>query len=121
MARRRIEPILAEIAESFDAIAKATAGKTIDDFRSNWLLRRGIERGIEIISEATRHLPDDVLALAPEIPWKQVRGIGNILRHEYHKTSDPIVWAVVTDNLPPLDRAIKRIQASYSSNAGDRV
>lgn len=45
----------------------------------------------------------------PEIPWKQIRGIGNVLRHEYHRIADPIVWAVVTDNLPALRKAIERI------------
>ncbi|MBZ9759289.1 DUF86 domain-containing protein [Mesorhizobium sp. CA8] len=109
MAPRRIKPILAEIIAALDGIANATAGKTLEDFRGDWLLRHGVERGIEIISEATRHLPDDLTALAPEIPWKQVRGIGNILRHEYHKTSDAIVWAVVTDNLPALRVAVERI------------
>ena len=57
MAVRRIEPILAEIIEALDGIAAATAGKTLDDFNSDWLLRHGIERGIEIISEAARHIP----------------------------------------------------------------
>jgi uncharacterized protein with HEPN domain len=117
MAARRIEPILAEIIEALDGIAAATSGKTLDDFRSDWLLRRGVERGIEIISEAARHLPDELLRTAPEIPWKQVRGIGNILRHEYHKTSDPIVWAVVTDNLPPLRLAVRRMRASLDDRA----
>ncbi|MGB3831647.1 MAG: HepT-like ribonuclease domain-containing protein [Mesorhizobium sp.] len=112
MAQRRIEPVLAEISEALNGIAQATAGKTLDDFRSDWLLRHGVERGIEIISEAARHLPDPLLELAPEIPWKQVRGIGNVLRHEYHKTSDPLVWAVVTESLPQLRRAIDRINAS---------
>lgn len=114
---RRFEPVLAEIIDALEGIAAATAGKTLDDFRSDWLLRRGGERGIEIISEASRHLPDDLLKLAPEIPWKQVRGIGNILRHEYHKTSDPVVWAVVTDNLPPLRLAVQRIQAALEWDA----
>lgn len=109
---RRIEPILAEMHEAMAGIADATSGKTLDDFRSDWLLRHGVQRGIEIISEAARHLPDAVLELAPEIPWKQVRGIGNILRHEYHKASDTLVWAVVTENLPPLRRAVERIAAS---------
>ena len=112
MAKRRVAPILAEIAEALDGIAAATAGKTLDDFSRDWLLRRGVERGIEIISEAARHLPEELVDLAPEIPWKQIRGIGNILRHEYHKTSDPIVWAVVTDHLPALRSAVDRIRTS---------
>ncbi|MDX8525714.1 DUF86 domain-containing protein [Mesorhizobium sp. MSK_1335] len=50
---------------ALDGIAAATAGKTLEDFRSDWLLRHGVERGIEIISEAARHVPDDLTALAP--------------------------------------------------------
>lgn len=115
MPSRRIEPILAEIVEVLDGIAAATNGKTADDFATDWLLRRGVERGIEIISEAARHIPDDLLEAAPEIPWKQLRGIGNILRHEYHKTSDSIVWAVVTENLPPLRQAIQRISKAVAA------
>lgn len=79
MPPRRIEPILAEIAEALDGIEAATNGKTADDFATDWLLRRGVERGIEIISEAARHIPNDLLEAAPEVPWKQIRGIGNIL------------------------------------------
>lgn len=108
MPARRIEPILAGIVDAPDGIAAATNGRTIEDFRSDWLLRCGVERGIEIISEASRHIPDDLLGEAPEIPWKQIRGIGDILRHEYHRTSDAIVWAV-TEHLPPLRLAVERL------------
>lgn len=76
------------------------------------MLKHGIQRGIEIISEAARHLPNELIAAEPDIPWKQIRGIGNVLRHEYHKIADPIVWAVVTDNLPPLRQAIARLAAA---------
>lgn len=109
MPPRRIEPILAEIVEALDGIATATNGKTTGDFATDGLLRRGVERGIEIISEAARHIPDGLLDEAPEIPRQQIRGIGNVLRHEYHKTSDAIVWAVATENLPPLRQAIERM------------
>ena len=116
MARRRIEPILVEMLDALDGIDAATSGKTIDDFRGNWLLRRGVERGMEIISEASRHIPDDLLKVAPDIPWKQIRGIGNALRHEYHRTSDSIIWAVVTDNLPSLRQAVEQMKQTIASN-----
>jgi uncharacterized protein with HEPN domain len=112
MAPRKIRPVLAEIIEALDGIEAAMAGKTFEDFEADWLLKHGVQRGIEIISEASRHIPDDLLALAPEIPWKQVRGIGSVLGHEYQKIADSIVWTAVTDNLPPLRKAIEHIQAS---------
>lgn len=116
MAGRSAKPILTEILAAIDGINAAIAGKTLDDFRQEWLLRHGIERGLEIISEAARHLPDELIAEAPEIPWKEIRGIGNILRHEYHKTSDTIVWAVVTDHLPGLRETTLRLLSSVQSD-----
>jgi uncharacterized protein with HEPN domain len=121
MAGRKIGPILAEIIEALDGIEAATTGKSLDDFSANWLLKHGVQRGIEIISEAARHIPDDLLILAPEIPWKQVRDVGNILRHEYHRVADPIVWAVVTDNLPPLRLAVQRIQGFLDEPRRDGI
>jgi uncharacterized protein with HEPN domain len=109
---RRVTVILDEIIDAIDGIQSATAGKQFSEFSESWLLRHGVQRGLEIISEASRHLPDELLAQTPEIPWKQIRGIGNLLRHEYHKMSDAIVWAVVTDSLPPLREATVRIRSN---------
>lgn len=50
-----------------------------------------------------------MLAARPEIEWKRVRGIGNVLRHEYHGLSDKIIWGVVTDELPKLRIAMEAI------------
>jgi uncharacterized protein with HEPN domain len=113
---RRLSVILDEISDAIDGIESATAGKQLEDFSRDWLLKHGVQRGLEIISEASRHLPDGLLAQAPEIPWKQVRGIGNLLRHEYHKVADKIVWAVVTDSVPQLKIAIGRIRSSLTED-----
>lgn len=109
MSRRKIGPILCEILDALDGIEAATTGKSLQDFQDNWLLKHGVQRGIEIISEAARHLPDNMIEQSPHVPWKQIRGIGNVLRHEYHRISDPIVWAVVTDHLPELRVAVQQI------------
>ncbi len=77
------------------------------EFQQSWQLRWIVQRAIEIISEASRAIPDELKRTQPEIPWPQVRGIGNILRHEYQGLSDPIIWRVVTDELPQLKAAIE--------------
>jgi uncharacterized protein with HEPN domain len=73
-------------------------------------LRHGIQRGIEIISEASRRIPTDMQAAQPDIPWVQITAIGNVLRHEYHRISDTIVWNVVAEYLPPLKVAVLAIE-----------
>jgi uncharacterized protein with HEPN domain len=84
-------------------------GRTLADFEKSWEMRWLVQRAIEIISEASRAIPDALKARRPEIPWVQVRDIGNVLRHDYGGLSDPIIWRVATDELPRLKLAIKAI------------
>jgi uncharacterized protein with HEPN domain len=64
---------------------------------------------LEIISEATRHIPADYKALAPEIPWRQIAAIGNLLRHEYQRADSLAIWNIVAEHLPRLREAIDRL------------
>jgi uncharacterized protein with HEPN domain len=106
---RKLKPVLTEIIETIDSVMAATSDKTLDDFKADWLLRLAIQRALEIISEASRHLPDELIAHEPNIPWKQIRGIGNILRHEYHRIADDIIWAVIAQHLHSLRDAAVRL------------
>jgi uncharacterized protein with HEPN domain len=112
MTKRRVGVVLAEILDAIDGIDKHTAGKSLKDFKQDWLLRLAVQRALEIISEASRHLPDDLLPLAPDIPWKQIHGIGNVLRHEYHKIADDVIWSVIEQHLNPLKAAVQKMQQS---------
>ena len=102
--------VLAEMAAAIEGIEQATFDKTFAEFETSWLLRHGVQRGIEIISEAARHLPDDLIVTRAHIPWQEVRAIGNMLRHEYHRIADGIIRAVVTHDLPLLARAVRQMQ-----------
>ena len=57
------------------------------DIRKRWL----VERGVEIISEASRRLSEDLKTRHPEIPWPKVAGIGNVLRHNYENIAAPVM------------------------------
>ena len=87
--------------------AKPQGGRTFEDFRKARVERLAVERAIEIISEAARRLPLELLALHPEIEWHKVKAIGNVLRHEYHRVSDKVIWDVVQYELDELERAIR--------------
>ena len=102
---------LDEMLEAIDAIDEACAGLGIVEFERNRIVRLAVQRAIEIISEAARRLPDDVLARHPELPWEKIRAIGNVLRHEYHRVSDKAVWDVVQIELEPL-AAVPRAERS---------
>lgn len=107
---RRVDHVLHDILEAIERVEEITRGKTLREFEASWQLRWLVQRAIEIISEASRAIPDELANTQPDIPWPSVRGIGNVLRHEYDGLSDPIIWRVVTDELPKLKRAIETIQ-----------
>ncbi len=109
---RLIRPALRAILEAIDGIESATRDKSLADYSADWLLRHGVQRGIEIISEATRRIPSVLQESQPQIPRSQIAGIGNVLRHEYHRVSDSIIWNVVKDYLPALKSAVIAIDAA---------
>jgi uncharacterized protein with HEPN domain len=108
---RKVRHVLHDILEAIHRVDEITRGKTLSDFEREWQLRWLVQRAIEIISEASRGIPEQLKATRPEIPWPKVRDIGNILRHQYEGVSDPILWRVVTDELPRLKTAIEAIAA----------
>lgn len=112
MAPRDYRHGVQDMLEAIDGVLNATIAKSFADYQNDWLLRRGVERGIEIISEASRIIPTSVQALRPDIPWPRVRAIGNVLRHQYSSLSDEVIWNVVVDELPRLRTALLAIQAA---------
>jgi uncharacterized protein with HEPN domain len=103
--RARLEHILEAIRE----IEGFASGKTLQDYLSQGWLRFATQRGIEIVSEASRRIPGDLKAQHGEIPWADIAGIGNILRHGY----DSLDHAVI------LGRRGKRFAASQGRGRGD--
>ena len=98
---------LSDIVEAIGHIRNETAGVTLDAFEADWRKRWLMERGLEIISEASRHLSDELKARHPEVPWSKVAGIGNILRHEYERVASDVLWRVAHDDLSPLDKVCR--------------
>lgn len=107
---RLVRPTLNDILRAIDVIESAMAGKSLDDYLNDDFLRYGVERGVEIISEAVRRLPPDIIERRPEIPWRQIATIGNILRHEYDQIVDRVIHDVVFIHLPPLKIAMLAIE-----------
>jgi uncharacterized protein with HEPN domain len=106
MARSSI-PRLTDIIEAIERINGVLADISLEVFENDWQRRWLVERGIEIISEASRHLPDDLKARNREIPWQKVAGIGNVLRHDYESIAAAVLWKLVQADLPTLERACR--------------
>jgi uncharacterized protein with HEPN domain len=108
---RQVEVILDEIIAALDGVDAAVKGHDAASFARIWLLQRGVERALEIVSEAVRHLPQTMLDTRPDIAWADIRAIGNLIRHEYHRVEPAVIWSVVNDDLPALRHAIEAMRA----------
>jgi uncharacterized protein with HEPN domain len=107
VAPRSAIPRLTDIIEAIERVRGLVAAMPLDIFEADWQAQWLAERGIEIISEASRHLPDEMKSRHPEVPWKKVAGIGNILRHDYGNIAAPVIWALIQDHLPQLDQVCR--------------
>ncbi|MGH6864533.1 MAG: HepT-like ribonuclease domain-containing protein [Methylocella sp.] len=108
MRERSIAPRLADVVEAIEHIRSVLAAVSLEDFEGDWQKRWLIERGLEIISEASRHLPDDIKSRHSEIPWRKIAGIGNVLRHNYERIALDVLWKLAQDDLPALDRVCRQ-------------
>ena len=108
---RTVRNALHDILQTIERLEWKTRDKTLAEFEADWELQFIAARGIEIISEATRRLPEELKATQPQIEWRSVAGIGNVLRHQYHTISNKVLWDAVQSDLPPLKRAIGAIAA----------
>lgn len=76
-----------------------------------------VQRALENISEASRHIPEELKARHPHIPWRQVADFGNVGRHGYFAVQPDRLLKVIRDDLPSLSSAIEAISAELDRRA----
>jgi uncharacterized protein with HEPN domain len=98
---------LRDIAHRIDpAVEFAAACQNADSFAADLRAVYAVTRCLEIISEASRRLPDELKARRPSIPWRDIAGAGNVYRHDYEDVAAHQVWDTVQLALPPLRTVI---------------
>ena len=100
--------LFADILEAVGMIEQFTAGMDFEAFRSNPMAVAAVERKLQIVSEAAIRLGDEAEKRIPSLPWRDIRGIGNQLRHAYERIDLNTIWKAVTDDIPPLKAAVQR-------------
>lgn len=93
---------LRDIVENVDAIESFVAGLDYDEFAKDQKTMYAVVRGLEIISEAARRLPDELKARHRRIDWTAVAAAGNVYRHEYEGVDTELIWQTVKHDLRAL-------------------
>jgi uncharacterized protein with HEPN domain len=99
---------LEDIAECIERIDNYTKeGREV--FLNTPLVQDAVIRNFEVIGEATKNLSAELKAANPDIRWRQIAGLRDVLIHEYAKVNLPRVWNVIEQDLPGLRKRIKSL------------
>jgi uncharacterized protein with HEPN domain len=93
---------LTDIKQNIELARSFIAGMSFDSFRADRRTVYAATRCLEIISEASRRLPEEVKTRHPHIRWRGAAGAGNVYRHDYEDVADEALWHTTHHSLPPL-------------------
>lgn len=98
-----------DILEACGKVRRYIEGMSYEIFAADELTRDAVIRNIEVIGEAAKNLPDDVIGKAPEVAWRKIRGMRDVLAHGYFGLSNKVVWSTATTQLDELERAVRKL------------
>ena len=105
--RFRVRDILASVR----AIARYTDGMTFDQFVNDARTMDAVVRNLMTMGESIRWIPEPILDAHPDVPWRTLRGMRNVVVHEYFGVDPAILWETVRGDLPPLEAKLEAVLA----------
>jgi len=109
MIARSLKARLVDIFEAMSSIENHLLVTPLDIFETNPLVYRAVERELEIISEASRYIPEESKGRFPDIEWRKLADIGNQLRHAYQRIDPNLLKQIIPIHLPALGDAIDKL------------
>jgi uncharacterized protein with HEPN domain len=101
---------LIHILESLGKIEDYTRGGR-DAFMGSPLVQDAVIRNFEVIGEAVKQIPDSLKLEHPEVPWRRIAGLRDVLIHQYMSVDLDAVWAIVDGELPEFRQVVAGILA----------
>lgn len=95
MTERPLSQVLQDILETIAYLEAFTNGVTLEEFEANPEKLFAVVKALEITGEAVKKIPDDVRVQYPQIPWKDIAGMRDILVHQYWRVDSQVVWSTV--------------------------
>jgi uncharacterized protein with HEPN domain len=112
--KRSYTEFLHDILDAIKEIELFVRGVSFNAFESNREKTLAVVKLLEIVGEAVKKIPSERREYYPDLPWKSIAGMKDILVHEYWEIDVAVVWATVQDSLPPLKEVVmKELEGMY--------
>ena len=109
MSARKTEALLDDIKESIVRIQHYVGKMTYAEFLKDAKTQDAVARNIEIIGEAVKKLPEQFTREHSAVPWKEMARTRDKLIHDYFNLNYEILWNIITDELPKVLSALKKL------------
>ena len=104
-----------DIIVACDRLQKVTSGMNFEDFSNiDEILLQGILYNFIIIGEAAINVPDDIQSRYPQIPWRLMSNMRNVMAHEYFQVDIERVWRTIQEDIPELVPMLQKLLKSES-------
>ena len=100
---------LQDIAQSCEKISRFAGGLTQSDLIQDEKTYDAIVRNLEIVGEASKHVPDEIREQLSEVEWRKAAGLRDMLAHVYFGIDNDILWDIVQNKVPQLAEAVRSI------------
>jgi uncharacterized protein with HEPN domain len=114
MSKREVKLYLTDIDDAISAIQSYTNGITYEQLLNDRKTREAIILNLVVIGEAIKKIPQEIIDLHPEVPWKEFAGMRDKMVHGYFQISPTIVWETSRHDLAPLGAAVKVLLREYA-------
>ncbi len=114
--KRELNLYILDILESIKSIEEFSKDLTKEKLSKDDLRQSAIIRKIEIIGESVKNFPSSFKEKYPEIPWKDIAGIRDVIIHGYFRVDLNTIWKVIKEDLPDLKNKILKIKKDLEGN-----
>jgi uncharacterized protein with HEPN domain len=109
MPERNLDALMRDILDEIERVERFTENIEYQDFFDDEKTRYAVIRCLEVIGEAVKHFPKSLKQKHPEIEWRKISGLRDILIHEYFKINSKILWDIVQNKIPELKHNIQEM------------
>ena len=111
---QRIEHMI----ETADLLLRFSSNLTEDEYAASLEKQYAMKFAFVMLGEDAARISEEVQKKHPDIPWREIKGLRNIVAHAYNKTDGEVIWETVSNDIEPLRKQLLQIKSELQADTG---